>query len=290
MVGFNYAFYEEHGKELISILQKSEGCFACRKPNPTKRCSRCKVAMYCSQSCQMKDWKKATGHHKELCGIWCDNRGSGPEDEDGSSIPICMKSCGYLPDDLMLLEMRRRGDLFIDEIKRCVGAGEIGYPILSFQTACIWNLGSIRLGASASFYSRSLSKVVVVNHVLFDTVDEGEDAKQRLHPSNEGSGEISEKAKGLVVAKWTEFVGRISERGLRVQSITYGRGLMWLSEDEAATKRIEESNGGVDGEHRSIMWLPSMDHAMRDSFNDAVMGTMPHLAGMLGTLHREGRT
>lgn len=37
----------------------------CDRPNPTKRCSRCRMAYYCSATCQKKHW--SIGDHKPYC-------------------------------------------------------------------------------------------------------------------------------------------------------------------------------------------------------------------------------
>lgn len=34
----------------------------------TQRCSRCKMAWYCSRDCQLRQWKK----HKAICGMFTD--------------------------------------------------------------------------------------------------------------------------------------------------------------------------------------------------------------------------
>jgi hypothetical protein len=39
-------------------------CYFCGNPNASKRCTRCKVARYCSTKCQAKHWKLG---HKEDC-------------------------------------------------------------------------------------------------------------------------------------------------------------------------------------------------------------------------------
>jgi hypothetical protein len=44
-------------------------CNTCLKPenilgSPLMRCAKCKTALYCSQTCQVLDWKKG---HKEFC-------------------------------------------------------------------------------------------------------------------------------------------------------------------------------------------------------------------------------
>eukprot|EP01117_Protostelium_nocturnum_P008467 TRINITY_DN3030_c0_g1_i1.p1 TRINITY_DN3030_c0_g1~~TRINITY_DN3030_c0_g1_i1.p1 ORF type:complete len:590 (+),score=165.38 TRINITY_DN3030_c0_g1_i1:25-1794(+) len=38
-------------------------CDGCEKLNPAKKCSRCKVASYCSRECQVKEWPT----HKKVC-------------------------------------------------------------------------------------------------------------------------------------------------------------------------------------------------------------------------------
>lgn len=38
-------------------------CFGCKRLNASKRCGRCKIAVYCSEECQKKDWE----NHKLVC-------------------------------------------------------------------------------------------------------------------------------------------------------------------------------------------------------------------------------
>ena len=44
-------------------------CYCLRSPNDLKKCSRCYIAAYCSQSCQRKHWKS----HKYMCNVLQDN-------------------------------------------------------------------------------------------------------------------------------------------------------------------------------------------------------------------------
>lgn len=280
---FNIDFDHADHQELIAILQRSLGCFACNKPDPPKTCSRCKVAKYCNKECQAKDWKEY--HHKEICTCWCDNRSS--DESKGllaHSIPIAMAGCDWLPEDILMKEMKHRSNLFFQEIKNC---DDVKSTNLAFQSAVIEIVGGIYLVGAASFFSNSQEAVLSVNHVLFEKVDEGEEARHRLYPSNGGSGEISDNTKSLVVDKWTEFVGRMSEFDLHVSSVTFGRGLMWLSDDDDSREKIETHNGQVHGVHRRIIWMPSMDYAMTDSMSAAMEGSgmMSGLTDLMNQLY-----
>lgn len=65
----------EHGwkQELKSRCKMDDRCDACnrtaieagRSSGKLMRCSRCKVAMYCSEACSKKDWKQ--GRHRTVC-------------------------------------------------------------------------------------------------------------------------------------------------------------------------------------------------------------------------------
>lgn len=41
---------------LISGIQKLEGCFSCGKQGADRKCSACKVAVYCDKACQLNDF------------------------------------------------------------------------------------------------------------------------------------------------------------------------------------------------------------------------------------------
>mmetsp|Transcript_46483 Transcript_46483/g.55901 ORF Transcript_46483/g.55901 Transcript_46483/m.55901 type:complete len:269 (+) Transcript_46483:59-865(+) len=259
---FNPYFFESRGNELIAILQKSRGCFFCGRPAPKSKCSRCKVAQYCNRDCQKNDWKPI---HKELCSTWLENYGDGPADDASASVPICMKSVGYISSDEVLVdEMRQRQIAFMEEAGcRIEGRG------LSLSVACIDMFQRIRLVAAAHFYDGE-PKIREVNRIMFECVDEGEEAMRRLYPSSGGSGSLSTDVKERVVIHLTDFVRRLNKYGIHVNSMTYGRGLMWLSGDEQVQETIEKHNGEVNEGHCKIMYVASTDYAMEDTMGAAM--------------------
>ena len=56
------------GKTTPSFIPKPFECANCYKPDPGKRCGRCKRVFYCGSECQVKDWKEGrNGGHKNRC-------------------------------------------------------------------------------------------------------------------------------------------------------------------------------------------------------------------------------
>ena len=52
-------------------------CEECGAP-ATQRCSRCKLAWYCSRDCQLRQWKK----HKTLCAMFVEKSKARDEKEE----------------------------------------------------------------------------------------------------------------------------------------------------------------------------------------------------------------
>jgi hypothetical protein len=253
---FNLDFDKALGLELIQAVQLFAGCFCCKKPNPSKTCSRCLVSMYCDLDCQKKDWKSSgvnAGDHKQMCSVYCDNR----DDLIGvkGSIPICLYSIHEIDEDSFVTSMRERSDLFLKELGKYQRQKDERIE-LSFQTSVIRLLGGkIRLAAAVTFFFDS--KLSTVNHVLLETVDEGPVAEERLYPRQGGSGDISVAAEEKVVEGWVAFIGRLREiSNMSVKSITFGRGLMFVADKSSFEERLEEANGG------HIMWIPDRQHRL----------------------------
>jgi hypothetical protein len=241
---------------VIREVQLETGCFCCRKPNPSKTCSRCHFNMYCSQECQKTDWKSSgvkAGHHKELCSVYCENR-AGSDGMKGC-IPVCLYSIHEIDENSFEVTMRERSDLFLQEVGRYQEqqSERIG---LNFQTSVIKLLGGrIRLAAAVTFVVDF--KLNEVNYVVLETVDEGPEAEERLYPKQGGPGSISAAAEEKVLEGWVAFIGRLREIGnASVNSICFGRGLMFVADKNSFEARLEEANGGP------IMWMPDRRHSL----------------------------
>jgi len=56
---------QHESTDAATIATPPMNCCVCSKPNPNRRrCARCKIAFYCSQSCQQIDWGRG---HKNTC-------------------------------------------------------------------------------------------------------------------------------------------------------------------------------------------------------------------------------
>ena len=138
----------------------------------------------------------------------------------------------------------------------------------------MYNIGKPRLQRAATVHD-SESEVgfgqgmVTVNHVIFEAVGEGgEDVRRRLHTPC-GSGDITEACRERVVKKFVEglFIRAKNEYAISIQSINYGRGLSWMSEEDFRDdkKELEYANGG-----NLIIWVPDMGYAMEDTIETAI--------------------
>lgn len=73
---------------------------SCGKPGAIRRCSECRVALYCNRDCQRAHWKK----HKKLCGKFeAEGEGDGASGSDSSRLRINVHS--YWGMDSMIIPM-----------------------------------------------------------------------------------------------------------------------------------------------------------------------------------------
>ena len=90
-------------------------------------------------------------------------------------------------------------------------------------------------------------------------MDSDIDDVRNLNPVNGSSGELSKKAKDRVMPHILDFVKRTRSNGLCARSMMFGRGLMWLSDDNEAQNKINAVIG------TKLEFSGDDVHAMNDS-------------------------
>jgi len=286
MSAFNIDFYAATEHELIAKLQRSIGCFNCQSIPASKTCGRCKVATYCNRECQEADWKSSkVTNHKFLCQRWCDNRHD-YENKEIVPAPTCMRGCGYMDESEHLVAMKKRGDMFLNEVRRSADAGCVLGDVIHL-TVYVEDCGpKIQLVGHCSYYNEMIDKLkkgglmpgvagvflgnqeekdLEVRDVILDTVDEGTAANHMLYPGKgHGGGNITMTSKRKVIDMLANFLERAQERGILVHSITYGRGLGWFSDRDKGvegyqlgkdTQKSFDKFGHCNGKKHTIFWM-----------------------------------
>jgi len=292
---FNHNFADEDEEYLIGVVRKARGCFNvnCREPSATKRCAKCQVAVYCSKECQFNDWNDDNVPHKKVCKLYRDNTAADMRPEGNGqkgAVALGLLSVGLITEEVCTKAMKDRSDAFLAEAKRCLDIDlkndEYGFrkATIGLAAAVVCNLGKIRLQCAATVHD-SESEIgfgrgmVTVNHIIFEEVGEGgdEDVRRRLHPPS-GAGDIPEQCRDVVVEKLKSFFRRANNKyGISIQSVNYGRGMSWMSDEDFrdAKKELEGVNGG-----NMIIWIPDMAYAMEDAMRDATKTAFGGLWGV----------
>lgn len=243
-------FDRELSDEMIMIARQNLGCFCCGKQDADRKCSRCKVATYCNRECQKKDWRHKTswrGPHKAECEVFCDNRA---QDE---SIIFCLRSCCFITEEEFIAAVIMRREYFLSMISSL--PNEV---YLHMQSSVIEILGTICLVGAVSFFDVDSEEVRFVKDMMIHSVEDATvDARAHLY---NGSGTLSTATRTKVVAAWMEFAERAHYYGIRIQSITFGRGMLEFVDDENFKQKLSE-NGMHD-----VMCQPSTDYAFSASF------------------------
>ena len=116
-----YSFNEDFDKDisgcLVDIIQECIGCFHCYGNNPTKICSKCKIARFCSKECQKLSWRNTDEPHKEKCGKFPSINAPGCEIIIG-----LYTHCLLERTRAMEIATARRTKSFFDEVVRCSSA------------------------------------------------------------------------------------------------------------------------------------------------------------------------
>lgn len=58
-----------YSSDVFEEFMEEPKCEECGDP-ATQRCSKCKVAWYCSRDCQLRQWKK----HKAICKMFAESK------------------------------------------------------------------------------------------------------------------------------------------------------------------------------------------------------------------------
>ena len=226
----------------------------------------------CNKKCQLDGWKNC--NHKESCKVYTDNRyAKNPQIDIAEPVPICLRSCRWLSEDDLNVAMDRRVELFLAELQRWgktdtnKGGTDRTEVNVHLQASVVWNLGCLRLQCAVTFYDFAKDGVAEVTGLVFHPVDAGDEAKRNLYPTSGGSGTISSGAKAKVLNKITWFVETARRFDVEVSGLTYGRGMMWMSEktfkDSAEMKKLEDIGRGG----KKLMMMPDSRYAMADAHN-----------------------
>lgn len=212
-------FDKVFSEQLCDFVQAACGCFSCEKQGATKKCSACKVAVYCDRTCQRSDWRE---EHKEHCQVYCGNQ------KQGECMAVCLRSCGYIGEVTFMRAIKKRRDLLLSMISSLPSN-----PWLHIQSSVIGILGSIRIVALVSVWDdngRGLyGEPREVRHIMIDTVDE--ETPQAMNRLYRGSGTISPEARAKAFDKLVELVAHVKQYELTIGSITFGRGMVDFADD-----------------------------------------------------------
>ena len=261
MVEFNKDFDKEENTYLLYTVQQCYGCFRCEKGKasvtadnqlepspdfPKHQCSRCSVARYCNRECQKLDWK---AKHKEVCAMYCQNR------DGGFCVPECLFGSDIISADMFDKAMVNRREAFLKTTKM----EESDRFFLT--VAVIAAIGNVLRLVIAVRFADANSVPVDVNHLVYEVVDEGDEAIANI---SRGSGELSVEALEKVYRHTENFcIDLKTDTGGRVWSMTLGRGL--VNKGDELQERLMPTIGRV-------MMMPSMDYVMSDMMDAAMSG------------------
>lgn len=251
-------FDKEENEHLILTVQKTIGCFECEKgcailvngryetpPDfPKNQCSKCSIARYCNRECQKKHWKSG---HKEECAMYCQNRNA------NFCLPECLRGSNWINDDLFDAAMRNRKGAFLENMSKVNKTVSLALTVAVIGTM----YGKVRFVIAARFMGSS-TLPVDVNHLVYETIDEGEEALAMIKA---GSGKVSEEAMELLYQHLEKFCVECQENNGRVTSMTLGRGL---------STKCEEFQERLAPISKSIIMMPSMDYVASDVMSETM--------------------
>jgi hypothetical protein len=255
---FNDFFYLPREEELIQTIQENIGCFNCNSPGAKSKCSACGVAIYCNRDWQRHHWKKAPiggdnnnnnklEPHNTICkAIQALVRKDKPELPFPVVLPLIDNKYEE-DDDMVVQEMKLYSNLFIDEAARN-NLDDMSLTVLCIKDQVVNEEGAIRLLSTARFISSDFT-LHNVEAVIYEKVDNyNRNSIKNLYPQDGSFGSISEDAKEKSISHIINFIERIHDKvkGIRIRSMTCGRGLSWISNNDEVQTKLKNANGGAD--------------------------------------------
>lgn len=205
--------------------------------------------------------------HKSICKQVRKFRAQKP----GPIARLLLDPIHYLKyDDDLVAEMRVYGDLFLEEAERSLKKRRIDLIVL-----CMEDEGFVRLIISAKLMAKRGENFDGIDYIdnfsdpfgcsyiqciLFEPLDYGPDACEKVEPSNGTSGMISNDAKEMAIAHIVDFLERMRKHKIQPGALSYGRGLMWLQEDEVAQEMFTSASPG-------IILIPDQIYVKKDLWN-----------------------
>mmetsp|Transcript_834 Transcript_834/g.1439 ORF Transcript_834/g.1439 Transcript_834/m.1439 type:complete len:386 (+) Transcript_834:67-1224(+) len=229
--GFDNVFNEC----MIEVLQTLNGCFHCKAANPTKICSKCKLAKYCSKECQASSWKKKDAPHKEECKMFCTAK---DRKVNGGPVPLALYSIGIVGESLLDLIMEKRTSAFLDELCRCNNATR---EIIKLNIAVAWNWGKMACLQGVVTFRDDTITVVTETYVLYKELCTEEHVQGMI---SEGCGDIPENEKTKVIIYLNNFFRQAMEREITITEMTCSRATLWLCKEEYKRKLGDPNSAG----------------------------------------------
>ena len=176
-----------------------------------------------------------------------------------SAIPGCFR------DNLEIeIEMKLYTDMFVEEMSK-QNKQNMRLILCCVQCDAPNKDDIVRLIGRVEFVDLVDTKIEV-DYVLFYEVDSGTEAINGLYPDAVGSaggrsGKLSTLAKERIVKRVEAFLSKVHKKGIEVDKIICGRGLLWLTFDAETKHRF----GKQTGSGALIPVVPGKVHLVRDT-------------------------
>lgn len=239
-----YSFNEDFDKDIsgcmVDIIQECIGCFHCNGNDPTKICSRCKIARYCSKECQKLSWMNTDEPHKSKCKKFPSINAPGYE-----IIVGLYSHCLLEGTRAWELAMARRTTSFFDEVVRCSSASwreSTARSLINLEISIMdAHQGNAFFTANTMFLDDKLqasydgpeenSGICICRTVMFKVIESGyRDAE--YFSSRFERGDLPDGMKMSAIHHLSLFLKEANERGIEVMCITCTENASWLYEDK----------------------------------------------------------